>query len=225
MSRARLLLKGLALMASLLAIGWELKESGLAQSLDQQWVDGALRGQNDYGWLIFVAIGMIAVAVGLPRQLVCFLGGYGFGLGEGLVLAQTASMMGCLLCVLYARLMGRDLVRHRFPQRLKKLDDFLQDHPLVMTMLIRFLPVGSNLVTNLLAGVSSVRLLPFLGGSLIGYLPQTIIFVLLGSGVHVQPIWRSALAVILFLISALLGLYLYRRLRQGHSLDESLDQV
>ena len=89
-----------------------------------------------------------------------------------------------------------------------------------MTVLIRFLPVGSNLITNLLAGVSSVRPLPFVAGSLIGYLPQTVIFVLLGSGIHVQPMVRSALSVLLFVVSATLGITLYRRLRRGRPLDE-----
>jgi uncharacterized membrane protein YdjX (TVP38/TMEM64 family) len=223
--KLRLLLKGLVLMASLAAIGWGLKASGLAQHLDANWVDSEIRGQGSNGWLIYVAVGALAVAVGLPRQAVCFLGGYGFGLGQGLVLAQLASIVGCAACFFYARLLGRELVRHRFEERLGRLDDFLREHPVTMTMLIRFLPVGSNLLTNLLAGVSKVAAMPFLFGSLIGYLPQTIIFVLLGSGIHVQPVWRTIVSVALFLLSATLGVTLYRRLRRGHSLDSALDET
>jgi len=221
--KPRLLLKGLVLMASLVAIGWGLKASGLAQHLDAAWVDSEIRGQGGDGWLIYVGVGALAVAVGLPRQAVCFLGGYGFGLGLGLAMAQLASIIGCALCFFYARLLGRDLVRHRFAEKLARLDDFLQGHPVTMTMLIRFLPVGSNLLTNLLAGVSSVRPLPFLLGSLIGYLPQTVIFALLSSGINVQPLWRSVISVALFVVSAVLGVTLYRRLRHGHSLDAELD--
>jgi uncharacterized membrane protein YdjX (TVP38/TMEM64 family) len=217
----RLLLKGLILMASLVAIGWGVKVSGLAQHLDAQWVDSEIRG-NGLGWLYYLAFGAVGAAVGLPRQAICFLGGYAFGLGEGLVLAEAASGLGCLLCFLYARLLGRDLVRHRFAERLARLDDFLKGHPFSMAMLIRLLPVGSNLVTNLLAGVSSAPLAPFLAGSLIGYLPQTMIFALLGSGIHVQPIWRTAASVALFVASGLLGVLLYRRMRQGRSFDGTL---
>jgi uncharacterized membrane protein YdjX (TVP38/TMEM64 family) len=82
-----------------------------------------------------------------------------------------------------------------------------------MATLIRLLPVGSNVLTNLVAGVSSVPLLPFLAGSLVGYLPQTVIFVLLGSGIHVQPVWRTVVSVALFVVSGLLGVVLYRRVR------------
>jgi uncharacterized membrane protein YdjX (TVP38/TMEM64 family) len=209
----RILAKGLFLMASLLAIGWAVQISGVFHSLDEHWVDSEIRGNGVSGWLYYLGFGALAVAVGLPRQAVCFLAGYGFGLGEGLVLAETASGLGCLLCFLYARLFGRELVRHRFADRLEKLDTVLRDHPLSMTMMIRLLPVGSNILTNLVAGVSSVRFLPFLGGSLIGYLPQTAIFVLLGSGIHVQPVWRTAISVALFVASGLLGVLLYRRVR------------
>jgi uncharacterized membrane protein YdjX (TVP38/TMEM64 family) len=214
----RLLLKGLILMASLLAIGWGVEASGLFHRLDAQWVDAEIRG-SEIGWLIYVGLGAVATAVGVPRQAVCFGAGYAFGLGEGVLLAEIASGLGCLLCFLYARLLGRELVRHRFAGR---LDAFLKGHPFSMAMLIRLLPVGSNVITNLMAGVSSVPLLPFLAGSVVGYLPQTAIFVLLGSGIHVQPIWRTVASVALFVASGLLGVLLYRRMRQGKSFDGTL---
>jgi uncharacterized membrane protein YdjX (TVP38/TMEM64 family) len=214
----RLVLKGLLLMASLAAIGWGLDASGLRHHLDAEWVDREIRGQGGAGWMLFIGTGALAVAVGLPRQGVCFLGGYAFGLGQGLLLGQIASILGCALCFFYARLLGRDLVRHRFADRLGRLDALLHDHPMTTTMLIRFLPVGSpNLLTNLLAGVSTVRPAPFLAGSFIGYLPWSLISALLGSGIHVQPVVRGGLSVLLFLVSAALGGFLYRRLRQGQS--------
>jgi uncharacterized membrane protein YdjX (TVP38/TMEM64 family) len=68
-------------------------------------------------------------------------------------------------------------------------------------------------VTNLAAGVSSVAALPFIAGSAAGYVPQTVIFALVGTGVQVDPVLRIGLSVVLFVASAGLGLYLYRRVR------------
>ena len=79
-----------------------------------------------------------------------------------------------------------------------------------MTLIIRFLPVGSNLVTNLVAGVSAIPTGWFLLGSLAGYTPQTLIFALLGNGVRVDPLWRTLLSASLLAASTLLGLALYR---------------
>lgn len=94
-----------------------------------------------------------------------------------------------------------------------------------MTLLIRFLPVGSNLLTNLVAGVSAVRWLPFMAGSALGYIPQTLIFVLLGSGIHIDPVFRISLSVALFVVSGGLGVYLYRRYRHGKRLDDALETL
>ena len=92
-----------------------------------------------------------------------------------------------------------------------------------MTVLVRLLPVGNNLLTNLAAGISSIRPASFLLGSLIGYLPQTLVFALVGSGVQIAPALKLGLAIGLFLISGALGAYLYKHFRHGQSLDEQID--
>jgi uncharacterized membrane protein YdjX (TVP38/TMEM64 family) len=120
-------------------------------------------------------------------------------------------------------MLGRDFVVSRFPGRVKRIDDFLRDNPLSMTLLIRLLPLGSNLVTNLAAGVSSVSAVPFFQGSAIGYLPQTLIFALVGSGISVDPELRIAISVILFVISGILGVSLYRKNRHGKSFDSDVE--
>lgn len=221
--KLKLLAKGLLVMLSLALLGWGLKSSGLGDMLDTHWVDAEIRGRGLTGEMIFLALASVVVAIGLPRQAICFLAGYAFGLGGGIVWGSLASLFGCAACFLYARLLGRDLVMHRFAQRVRRVDEFLQDNPFTMTVLIRFLPVGSNLLTNLVAGVSSVRGVPFLAGSLLGYLPQTVVFVLLGSGIQVDPFLRVSLSVVLFVASAILGVALYKRMRHGHRLDEAID--
>jgi uncharacterized membrane protein YdjX (TVP38/TMEM64 family) len=92
-----------------------------------------------------------------------------------------------------------------------------------MTVLVRLLPVGNNLLTNLAAGISSIRPMHFLAGTLLGYLPQTLVFALVGSGAHIAPAQKLALAIGLFLVSGALGVYLYRHFRHGLSLDERID--
>jgi uncharacterized membrane protein YdjX (TVP38/TMEM64 family) len=102
------------------------------------------------------------------------------------------------------------------------MDAFLHTHPFSTTMLIRFLPVGHNLATNLLAGVSSVPPLPFLLGSFVGYLPQTVVFALIGSGVETDPALRLIVGAALFLASAAFGGWLYRRHRRLRALAREI---
>lgn len=209
----RAILKGLLLIASLAALGFLAKHGHLADMLSERWIDTEVRGQGWHGDLIFLAVGALTTALGFPRQVIAFLGGYAFGFIAGTGLAAMAAVTGCVLAFFYARWLGRSLIQNRFPGRIRKVDAFLHEHPFSMAVVIRLLPVGSNVVTNLLAGVSSVRGLPFFAGSGVGYLPQTMVFALAGSGVNFNPALRLTLAGVLFVVSSLIGVWLYRRHR------------
>lgn len=208
------LLKGLGLIVSLVAIGVAVKALGIGDLLDTHWLDERVVGKGLAGELLFLALGSIMCAVGVPRQVIAFGGGYAFGLIPGVAIAAAAQIIGCAVDFFYARLFGQSFVKGRFGGKIQRVDSFLRGYPFSMTLLIRLLPVGSNIITNLAAGVSSVPALPFLLGSLIGYLPQTIIFGLLGSGIHLDTVFRTALSVALFVVSGIISVALYRRVRK-----------
>ncbi|MBN2141097.1 MAG: TVP38/TMEM64 family protein [Desulfovibrionaceae bacterium] len=205
--------KGLALLACLgLAVAF-IRWAGIADTLSQAWFDSEIKGHGPLGVLTYIGLAAFLMALGMPRQIICFLGGYAFGFVLGTIWASLGSLLGCVLAVAFARFLGRDFVVHRFGPRLARVDAFLEKSPFATAMTIRFFPLGSNLLTNLAAGVSSIPLVPFVLGSSVGYLPQTIVFALFGSGVNVSSGARMALSVFLFLISAVLGIGLYRRHR------------
>jgi uncharacterized membrane protein YdjX (TVP38/TMEM64 family) len=222
MIRLKPYLKGLAVIAVLVALGYAVKVLGLSGMLNEAWIDDQVRDQGLRGDLLFLAVGTIATAAGFPRQAVSFLAGYGFGLGEGSALALGAVVLGCILAFFVSRFLGRSVIVNLFPDRIRRIDAFLHDHPFSMALLVRLMPVGSNVVTNLAAGVSGVRAMPFFAGSAIGYIPQTVIFALLGSGIHLDPVLRITTGVLLFLISGALGVYLFRRYRASRALDAEL---
>lgn len=224
-ARLKPYLRGFILIASFVAFGFLVKATGLHGMFDTDWIDSEIRGRGLSGELLYIAIGAGLTAVGFPRQAISFLGGYAFGFGLGTGLALTASLGGCIVAFFYARLLGRSVVLSRFPERIKRVDAFLHDNPFSMTLLLRLLPVGSNALTNLAAGVSGVRAIPFFIGSLAGYVPQTVIFTLLGSGIHIEPGIRILASVVLFVVSGALGIYLFRRYRKSRAMDEDVNEA
>lgn len=218
----RVILKGLALILSLALLGYLFKTSDLGSSVNEAWIDARVKGHGVNGALLFLLMGGIFTAIGLPRQVIAFLGGYAFNVGLGTLLGALAALLGCMLSFVYARFFGKGLLRARLGERAGRFDRFIHDHPFSMTVLIRLLPVGSNLLTNLAAGISSIRPRYFFSGTLLGYLPQTLVFALVGSGVHIAPMLKLTLAIALFLVSMALGVYLYRR-RGGAALDPTVD--
>jgi len=212
-------LRGLVLIAGFVALGYLIKVSGLDQLVNEGWIDREIRGRGLTGEIIFLAVGAGLTAIGFPRQAVSFLGGYAFGMGAGTALALLASVLGCILAFSCARLLGREAVRRRFGERIRRLDAFLHENPFSMALLMRLLPVGSNFLINLAAGVSGVRGVRFVAGSALGYLPQTVVFALLGSGIHLEPGLRIGASVALFIVSGMLGVYLFRRFRARRPAD------
>ena len=197
--------------------GWIIRSLGLAPGGETgtEWVDHWIRGQGLQGEALFLLVGAAAAAAGLPRQGVAFLGGYAFGAAIGTPLALVAQVLGCAASFGWARLLGRDWAARRlegrFGRRLRPVHDRLVASPFGATLALRLLPVGNNLALNLLAGLSGVRPLPFLAGSALGYLPQTLVFVLLGNGVAVDRTAQLVLGGALFLVSVALGAWLLRR--------------
>jgi len=220
--RRAALLRLLMLALGLIAGGVLLKSLGATPGTE--WVDHYVLGQGLLGDAIFVLAGAALTAAGVPRQGLAFLAGYAFGAVEGTALAMLAQILGCAIAYAWARAIGRPWAEARlvgrFGHRLRPMRDVLLGSPFGATLALRLLPIGNNLAGDLLAGMAAVPPLAFLAASALGYLPQTVIFALLGKGIRVDGAWQMGLAAGLFVVSVLIGLWLLRRHRAGQVLED-----
>lgn len=176
-------------------------------------LDEAVRHAGERGPLAFVALGGVACAAGVPRQVVAYAGGLAYGFWPGAALALMAEVLGCAADFWWARLVARRWAV-RFLERggrVARLERYLAAHTFRATLTIRLLPVGNNIATNLLAGVSGAAAGPFVLASMIGYVPQTVVFSLLGGGVRVSEGAQMVLAAALLAASVGVGVLLLRR--------------
>lgn len=202
----RAVLRPALLVVALLGVGLVLRWAGLGA-----FVDAA--GQQ--GPWAFIGAGALACGLGVPRQVVAYTGGLAFGFWPGVGLALAAQTLGCCGDFVVARLLGRGWVLRRVAAggQVARAEAFLADNTFTATVTLRLLPVGNNLLTNLIAGASSVPAGAFVAGSVLGYVPQTVIFTLLGGGLRVTQNTQIAVAIALLALSATLGIHLMRRSR------------
>jgi uncharacterized membrane protein YdjX (TVP38/TMEM64 family) len=170
---------------------------------------GGLQGE-----VMFLGLASLLTAIGLPRQVPAFVAGYAFGLWSGIAMALLSQLIACTVDFVWARAVARDFVARRLGKRLQKLDAMLAAKPFMTTLTFRLMPVGNNLILNLVAGMSSVRAVPFLAASLLGFIPQTAVFALLGRGSVPSHADKLALGAAMFLVSAALGLVLLLKYRR-----------
>lgn len=216
------ILKGSLFVAIVLLCGYLLSTSHLFESLNKNWIDLHIRNNGIQGIGYYVLITAIAASIGAPRQLLAFLGGYAFGFINGTLLSTLAATLGCALTFHLARFLLRPGIKRKYGHKTQKVNAFLTHQPMLKTIIIRLLPVGSNVVTNLVAGVTHIKARFFITGSAIGYLPQMAIFALMGKGIVVLSAWKIGLSIALFFISSYLSWHLYRQYKAARQLDDEL---
>lgn len=169
---------------------------------DEQHLAALLATRGPLGLLAFFALGAAFTAVGGPRQALALAAGYALGPWRGILLSLVATVAGAALCFGIASLAPRHLLEKRFPRQLARLDAFLGPRIWLKIVALRFAPVGSNFLTNALAGALHLKPAPFLIGSAIGYLPQTFAFALVGAGMAPADSWHIWAGIALFLLAA-----------------------
>jgi len=212
-------LRGALFLAGAIMLAWVLDATEVGATLHRDWIDHHVLGHGPAGYVILLALTAFVTAVGFPRQIPSLLAGYAFGAMVGFLVALAGTTAGAAAAYTYARLLGRGVVPRRLRRKMSRVERMLARGPLTVVLMIRLMPVGSNLLVNLVAGLVRLPPLAFLAGSVLGFVPQTFVFALMGKGLRVDPGWRIALAVALFAASAFLGHLIYRRLREHHRLD------
>ncbi len=199
---------------ALLTLGfymWDVLEPS-AQSLSS-FVDEYILEKGVAGMLFFTVLSALLSCFFVPRQVLSFVGGYAYGVFWGTLLVTVGASVGCLLTFLYTRFLGFNYMQKKFHTRILWLENLFSKNAFGMALTIRILPVGSNVLLNMLAGVSKIPLTAFCFGSAIGFIPQNLVSALLGSGLRVDPFIRVGFAALLYGGGLLFGLWLFTRFR------------
>jgi len=224
---AGVLVRGLLVLGLILGLFAALRHAGLGFGPEElkNWVDAEVRERGIPGILFFFGAGALFTGVGLSRQALAFVAGYAFGAAGGAAISLAAEMAGVALAFSFARYVARDRVVRRYGGNIRRFDEFLRGNPFLMTVAVKLFPLGSNVVLNVLAGVSSVPLRPYLLGSAAGHAPQTLIFSMVAAGVATGDHLQGILAAVLFVLSGLIGLHLYRKYRRDLEADDGQGSV
>lgn len=209
----RSVLNGLLIIAALAVFGYLVKLIDFEKLFEAYPFSNNPNTDWLHGPIGFMVFGAIAVSLACPRQIVSFFAAYFFGLVTGFLTALAATVLGCILVLSIASLF-KSRVRSYVTGKLDIALKFWESSPFLATVVIRFLPAGNNLLTNMAAGVFGIPKVPFITGSAIGYVPQTLVFAFVGSGVSVGSGYQLVLSIVLLVISVALGLAVYARFRK-----------
>ncbi len=164
-----------------------------------------------FNTLLLLLFLSLATSIGLPRQIAALVAGINLGALIGVIIATIAATLGCLITFSVSRYLLIDKITLKYPKQLAKLSAFLGEQTFLKAIVIRILPLGSNFITNIIAGVSKVSMPAYVGGSFVGFIPQMIIFSLAGSGIRLGAQNELIASGVLFFVALLISAYLVKK--------------
>jgi uncharacterized membrane protein YdjX (TVP38/TMEM64 family) len=121
-------------------------------------------------------------------------------------------------------MLGRPLFKQKVGPYLKAIENHTKTDGFLMVIILRQLPLTSLLI-NVLIGLTSISIGIFLLGSIVGLLPETIIFSLFGSSLQEDFVLRVSIASTLWIILILVIRLFFRRSPLAQSIVGKLKAI
>ena len=160
-------------------------------------------------WL-FVAIQILQVVIApIPGQAAAFAGGFIFGFWKGWGLTTLGLLIGSLIAMALARLLGLSLVRKVVPESIiQRFDSVVSDGGYMTFFMIFLLPALPDDAVCFLAGLTKLKLLPLSLVCLLGRAPGMAVLSLTGAGfADGLTVWVEVLFGVMMILSVLLWLF------------------
>ena len=142
----------------------------------------------------------------IPGQALQFAGGYIFGIPLGLLLSIIGIAIGSCIAYFFARMLGRDAVHLFFGERkvTEMIDLMNSPKGLIVTFIIFLIPGIPKDLCSYAAGLSNIKIRPYLIVSMIARIPGMLGCLIIGSrvgaGGYVSAAIVAAVAVVLLII-------------------------
>jgi uncharacterized membrane protein YdjX (TVP38/TMEM64 family) len=163
----------------LLALGMAGLWSHRELLIDPQALVAGLNGLGPWRVVAFLAVHTMAAALALPGAVVAIAGGAVFGTLWGTLWSVLGATLGATVAFGLARLWGSPPSRYQRP--LTWLNQRLQAQAFWCVLTLRLAPISPFSLMNLLLGLTSVRFVPYLGGTMVGIVPGTLAYSWLGA--------------------------------------------
>jgi len=176
-----------------------------------EYIGAYLQSTGAVGLVVMLLMASVCIAVGLPRQLFAFVFGFAYGLSAGFFLGVLSAIAGCVITYTVVRYWLSQRFERRYPHAKANLAALVKKDAFLKIVILRLQPLGTNLISNICAGLVPIQATTFFTASAIGFAPYSLVFAMLGSGVRLGSATQMWVSLALLSISMLLALVVYKR--------------
>lgn len=151
-------------------------------SMNVQSVIALIRSYGVFAAAVsFLLMILQSVAAPIPAFLLTFANAAIFGWLGGAALSWSSAMAGAAVCFFIAKILGRDVVEKLTSKTaLHSVDEFFQRYGKHTILIARLLPFVSFDLVSYAAGLTPMKIVPFLLATGLGQLPATLVYSYIG---------------------------------------------
>ena len=132
-------------------------------------------------FILFATLWVFAAGFGSP---VALLSGFIFGKWFGLLFAAIGMTIGATLLYMFANYFLKEMIRDKFLNRFKKLEEKFRKSEFLYLLIFRFVGGIPFQIQNVLPCIFDVKISNFFWSTLIGLIPSLFLIISIGSGLE-----------------------------------------
>ena len=132
-------------------------------------------------FVLFATIWVFAAGFGSPLGL---FAGFIFGQWFGLLFAVVGMTLGATLLYLFANYFLKEMIRDKFLNRFKKLEEKFRKSEFMYLLIYRFVGGIPFQIQNVLPCIFDVKVFNFFWSTLLGMIPSLFLVISIGSGLE-----------------------------------------
>ncbi|WP_130863721.1 TVP38/TMEM64 family protein [Bacilliculturomica massiliensis] len=197
----------IGIVAGIPALLYQADPDFIRQFKDLDAVNAYLDKYETASWFVYIGLQILQIIVSvIPGQMIQFAAGYAYVFWIAYLLSIAGIALGTIATFYLARLLGKDAMHVIFgEEKITYFVNHLNSKKAYITLFILFLIPGfpKDLITYA-AGVSEIKITPFLILNLIGRSPALLATILMGSmtrtGSYIGMVILTAAVTVVFIL-------------------------
>lgn len=155
----------------------------------------------------FFTTALVLLSLSLPFALILgILSGIIFEPLKAIVLVSFSSSIAASVAMLISRYFFRDFLRERYSNQYESINNGFVTNGIYYLFAVRMTPIFPYFLINLLAGLTTIKIIPYYLTSQLGMLPMSIIIILLGRGLDEIILSNAKIDIGFLVLLSLVGI-------------------
>lgn len=217
MSRKSMLKLGVAFIVVIVLIWFNQSYLTIQPQTIREWI----LSFGLFAPVIFILIYSVRPLILFPASILSLAAGLAFGALWGTIYTVIGATGGAILAFYLARLLGSKYVKAKWKGKGEVIEKQLKKNGFLYVLLLRLIPLFNFDMISYLSGMSKVRFSHFLVATVIGIIPGTFAYNFLGSSLLASSWWMIALAMLIFVVVAIVPVMVSSSLREKLGLTKN----